>query len=320
MSNATTAQTTASSELTATHTATKRVFISSTGRTATQFFAKHLHTMIDHSVSLHEPGTPWPSKPKQLMGQIKDYGFYHLTLGQNKNTHSMYKLSRDYIAGVVDRDQAKQNILSINQKVDALNPADVVIYSSGHIYGLLGLIDELYEDARFVFVIRDPRDWIGSALNKMEYSLYGPIELLFRELSLQPVCFENDPYRARWQYLSKFEKYCWFYNKLNELVLEEMKDKPNFKVFRYEDVFLSDQKEEHFSALLDFAVSFEDGKIECECDTSLIGQKVDSKQSKAKHWAKWSPEQAKIMDKHCGKLMAEYGYGTEDIWSRKLEG
>ncbi|MFI3214953.1 MAG: hypothetical protein R3Y24_16715, partial [Eubacteriales bacterium] len=140
----------------------KRIFISSTGRTGTQFFAKYLRVMIENSVSLHEPGTPWFSKPKQLFGQIKDYGLYHLSIGQGKNTHSMYKLSRDYIAGDITKEKACENILSINRTVDALCKEDIIVYSSGHIYGLLGLLDQVYDDSRFVFIIRDPREWIGS--------------------------------------------------------------------------------------------------------------------------------------------------------------
>ncbi len=297
----------------------KRIFINSTGRTATQFFAKYLNKMIENSVSLHEPGTPWFSKPKQLFGQVKDYGVYHLSVGQGKNTHSMYKLSRDYVAGDVSKEAACRNILNINAKVDALcGSPDVMVYSSGHIYGLLGLLDELYDESRFVFVMRDPRDWIGSALHKVEYSLYGPIEIFFRKISLQPCCFANDAYQNEWKSMSKFEKYCWFYRALNENALAEMQGKENFAVFRYEDIFLAENKAENFKAMLDFATEFPSGKVACDFDASLIGNRVDSKQSKANAWESWTPAQAKLMMKHCGALMQAYGYGTEEAWLAKL--
>lgn len=297
----------------------KRIFISSTGRTGTQFFAKYLHVMIANGVSLHEPGTPWISKPKRLLQQIRDYGLYHLTLGQGKNTHSMYKLSRDFMAQEVTGEQAKQNILAINGQVDRLVPqAQVVVYSSGHIYGLLGLLDEVYEDSRFVFIIRDPRDWIGSALNKTEYSLYGPIEWIFRKISLQPSCLKDDPYTHQWKGMSKFEKYCWYYQNLNENAIEEMAGKGNFRIFRYEDIFLSEEKSTHFKAMLDFATAFDSGQWDCHFQGDLIDKKVDSKQSAAKGWLDWSPEQAKLMHQHCGPLMAAYGYGTEEAWLEKL--
>ncbi len=295
----------------------KRIFISSTGRTATQFFAKYMRVMIANSVSLHEPGTPWFSKPKQLFSQVKDYGVYHLSIGQGKNTHSMYKLSRDYIAGDITKEKACENILAINKKVDALCDSDVVVYSSGHIYGLLGLLDEVYEDSRFVFIVRDPREWIGSALNKTEYSLYGPIEIFFRKISLQPSCIKNDPYISQWKKMSKFEKYCWFYNKLNENAINEMKDKENFQVFRYEDIFLSEQKVENFGAMLEFATNFQSGQIEYEYKSELIGRKVDSKQSKASAWEAWTPEQVEVMMKHCGDIMKKFGYGEEEAWKKK---
>lgn len=296
----------------------KRIFISSTGRTATQFFAKYLRVMIANSVSLHEPGTPWFSKPKQLMGQVKDYGVYHLSIGQGKNTHSMYKLSRDYIAGEIREEQACANILAINSKVDVLCESDIIVYSSGHIYGLLGLLDKVYEDSRFVFIIRDPREWIGSALNKVEYSLYGPIEIFFRRISLQPSCFRDDPYRDKWKKMTKFEKYCWFYHKLNENALNEMKHKENFQVFRYEDIFLSENKARNFGEMLDFATDFKSGKAECKHMPELIDQKVDSKQSKAASWESWEPEQVRMMMEHCGEMMETFGYGNEEQWKKKV--
>ncbi len=296
----------------------KRIFISSTGRTATQFFAKYLKVMIEDSESLHEPGTPWFSKPKQLLQQAKDYGVYQLSIGQGKNTHSMYKLSRDYIAGDITKENACKNILRINGKVDELCDAEVIVYSSGHIYGLLGLLDEVYDDSRFVFIIRDPRDWIESALHKIEYSLYGPIEIFYRKISLQPSCIQDDPYREQWKQMSKFEKYCWFYNKLNENAISEMKDRENFQVFKYEDIFLSEHKKENFGAMLEFATDFQSGQAMCDFKSELIDKKVDSKQSKARAWETWTPEQAQILMKHCGEIMKKYGYGEEEVWKQKI--
>lgn len=295
----------------------KRIFISSTGRTATQFFAKHLNSMIENSASLHEPGTPWVSKPKRLFKQIKDYGLYHLTLGQNKNDYSMYKLSRDYVAGDISKQDACKNVLKINGVVDDLYNSDVIVYSSGHIYGLLDVLDTVYDDSNFIFIVRDPRNWIGSALNKTEYSLYGPIEILFRKISLQPSCFKNDPYKDNWKNLSKFEKYCWFYNKLNENAFNDMKNKPNFKVFKYEDIFLSKDSVENFGEMLEFATTFKSGKINCTYKPELIGQKIDSKQ-KTSTWVDWSDEEAKIMMKHCGNIMKQFGYGEELEWKKKI--
>lgn len=296
----------------------KRIYISSTGRTATQFFAKYFKEMIECSISLHEPGTPWFSKPKRLLKQVKNYGIYQLSIGQGKNTHSMYKLSRDVIAGDITHEKACQNIINIDNRIDIPEGTEVMVYSSGHIYGLLGLLDEVYEDSRFIFVIRDPRNWIGSALNKVEYSLYGPIEIFFRHISLQPSCCQDDPYRDEWKTMTKFEKYCWFYNKLNENAINEMKDKENFKVFRYEDIFLSDHKVENFKDMLSFATDFKSGQVKCNYLEGIIDRKVDSKQSHSS-WEEWTPEQAKLMMKHCGNIMKEYGYGEEVSWKTKIE-
>ncbi len=298
----------------------RRIFITSTGRTATQFFAKYFSKIIDNSVALHEPGTPWVFKTKQLLTQIRDFGVYHLTIGQGKNTHSMYKLSRDYVANDITKEQAVKNIKKINGVVDSLHDCDVFVYSSGHIYGLLDLLDETYPDSRFVFLVRDPREWIGSALKKFSYTLYGPVELFFRKISLQPNCFKDDPYIQNWGALSKFEKYCWFYCKLNNIVLDSMMGKQNFKVFKYEDLFLSEDKDVHFYGLLDFATNFNSGKAPFKDASKFITKRIDSQQKKEHcNWENWTTQQAEIMMKHCGKLMQEFGYGDEKLWKEKLK-
>ncbi len=298
---------------------TKRIFINSTGRTGTQFFAKYLNKMIPNSVALHEPGTPWIRKTKQLLEQINDYGLYHLTLGQSKNTHSMYKLSRDYIAKEISREKAIKNILKINNKVDSLNKAKVCVYSSGHIYGLLDLLDEVYPDSKFVFIVRDPRDWINSAMNKFEFTLYGSVEIFYRKISLKPDCFENDPYMSKWEHMSKFEKYCWFYNKVNNIALTAMKDKNNFKVFKYEDIFLSENKAQQFNNVLEFATDFEEGKLEYTNIHKYLNVKIDSVRiDEQAKWHNWPKEKAQIMAEHCGKLMKQFGYGNESNWREKL--
>ncbi len=298
----------------------RRIFITSTGRTATQFFAKYLNQIIENSVALHEPGTPWVFKTRQLLTQIRDFGVYHLTIGQGKNTHSMYKLSRDYVAGDITKEQAIKNIKRINGVVENLHNCDVFVYSSGHIYGLIDLLDEAYPDSRFVFVVRDPREWIGSALKKFSYTLYGPVELFFKNLSLQPNCFKDDPYLEKWDTLSKFEKYCWFYNRLNNLALTTMQGRPNFKVFKYEDLFLHEDKNTHFNGLLEFATNFNSGKAPFNNASKYIHKRIDSQQKKEHtNWEKWTTEQAEIMMKHCGKLMDEFGYGKETLWREKLK-
>ncbi len=294
---------------------TKRIFICSTGRTGTQFFAKYLNKFIKNSVALHEPGTPWVSKPLALLNSIKNYGVFHLTIGQGLNTHSMYKLSRDYIAKKITKQNAIINISNINSRVDKSYNADICVYSSGHIYGIMDLLNETYKDSRFVFVVRDPRTWIGSALNKFEYTLYGPVELFYRNLSLRPSCIENDEYTQLWKSMTKFEKYCWFYNALNTIVLNKMQNKPNFKVFKYEDIFLSENKKQHFNELLDFATNFDSGRVEYQNLHNLLDKKVDSKQkSQTCVWEHWEKEKAKIMHKHCGALMKTFGYGNEPLW------
>jgi hypothetical protein len=121
--------------------------------------------------------------------------------------------------------------------------------------------------------------------------------------------------------MSKFEKFAWYYNKLNTLVLESMKDKKNFKLYRYEDLFLGEKKEENFIDLLEFSTKFDDGfSRNYTFEPSFLKKKINSASDEYKipHWKNWDKKKAQILQKHCGDLMDMFGYGKEPEWLEKL--
>lgn len=278
--------------------------------------------MIEDTTSLHEPGTPWLSKPFNWPQQLKKYGLYHMTIGQFKPTHSMFKLSTDRIRGKVSDGKAKLYIKKMRSElIKDLNDS-IYVESSGHMYGVLDLLDEVFSYSNFVFIIRDPRNWLRSAMNTMEYILYGPLDPSFLNLSLKASYLLDDSYYNKWGQLSRFEKYCWYYNKLNGFVLEKMQDKSNFKVYRHEDLFGEQTRDQTFTDMLRFASNFRDGfSRRVNYKPKLMDNKVHSNAKKKNfpHWREWNEHMTQILEKHCHTWMKLYGYGQEPEWQDKLD-
>lgn len=291
------------------------VFITSTGRTATQFFAKSLSVMVENCTAFHEPGTLWLSKPGKWAQQTKQFGLYAMTVGQMSKKHCMFKLSNYRYNGYIDDEEVAKYIYNMRKSfIDDLDHG-LYIESSGHIYALLDVMDKVFINSKYIFIIRDPRTWIQSALTTFEYILYGPIDLPFLRLSPKAKDIPNDPYKDEWKNMSKFEMYCWFYTRLNEFVLKSMEGKDNFKIYKFEDLFASEKKEEYFRDMLEFISTYKDGKQEkIKLKKELLKEKKHSNADKYTSWKKWSPDKAKILQKHCGELMKRFGYGDEQEW------
>ena len=277
--------------------------------------------MIDDCTSIHEPGTPWLTKPDKWTKQLKKFGLYHMTIGQLKPSHSMFKLSTDRVRKDISEDRAKFYIHNMRKYLLDNMESNLYVESSGHIYGLLDLIDEVFPNSKFIFIIRDPRDWVRSALNTYEYILYGPLDLDFLDISLKAKDIKEDEFHNKWNEMSKFEKYCWYYNKLNGFVFEKMKFKENFTVYRHEDLFSIDKRDNTFVNMLNFASKFEDGfSKKIDYKKRLMDNKIhsNSQNNNIPHWKNWDKERVRILYKHCRTWMKLFGYGEEEKWQQKI--
>jgi len=298
------------------------VFIVSTGRTGTKFIGKVLPSMIDDCYSTHEPAGVFVTDRSKWKNDIKKYGFLRMTVGQLTPKYSMYKLSSDRRAGRVSDDKALRYIEQMRKSVLKDVIPGLYVESNNHLHGVVDLLEKVFPNSRVVFVIRDPRTWIRSVMSTKASLLYSKIDLPFLNISMKATDFKDDLYAQKWKDMSKFEKLSWYYNKLNSFVLEKMSGKSNFKVYRYEDLLINQDREKYFKEFLDFITNFEDGfSKNYEFKPQLLNRKVNSssKNYVIPHWKEWKNKEAVIMEKHCGQLMKKFNYGQESEWNEKVE-
>jgi hypothetical protein len=297
------------------------VFITSTGRTGTRFLAKSLSKMVEDCYAVHEPANVFIKDLKKWSDDIKRFGFYQMTVGQFLPSKSMCKLSTYRRRGKITDEKTKEYIKGLRKQILEETKESLYVESSNHLHGVIDLLGDVFPNSKVVFIIRDPRTWIRSAISSPVYLLYSKVDFSFLGMSMRAFHFKDDPYSTKWNSMSKFEKFAWYYNKLNTLVLEFMKNKKNFKLYRYEDLFLGEKKEENFIDLLEFSTKFDDGfSRKYTFEPSFLKKKINSASDEYKipHWKNWDKKRAQILQKHCGNLMDMFGYGKEPEWLEKL--
>ncbi len=294
------------------------VFISSTGRTGTQFLADSLSEMIPQCRSVHEPGTLWLTKPKLFLENIKDFGLYHMSLGQLNPKYSMYTLSNLRAKGKISDDEAIHYIRKMRSHYIEKGAEELYIESSGHLFGVFDLIPQVFPDSKLIFIIRDPRNWVASALPTTEYILYGSFDW---GLSVSAEDLKEDPYHDKWHNMNKFEKYCWWYNYLNRFVMERCKNLPNIRIYRFEDLFSKETKDGYFTNMLQYAVDGSSMEGQTYYDSNRLTKPKHSKKNSRNYqgWRQWGRYRVSKLMEHCSEFMLGYGYGGEDLWVQKLE-
>jgi hypothetical protein len=175
--------------------------------------------------------------------------------------------------------------------------------------------EKKWYEHRIVHVVRDPRDYVSSAINWKNQRL--------RRLFLHhcvpfwqpnPVVCGNVSILKRMK-MNKFEYFSWIWNFKNSLFAKLFENKDNYYMVRMEDLVDSQKGNQHFRKLFEF-LKLPNRKRDWD---HLLNRKVNVSTRKAfTNWISWNSKQVKTLDGYCGELMRKYGYGNEENWIEKL--
>ena len=71
--------------------------------------------------------------------------------------------------------------------------------------------------------------------------------------------------------LEQFEKISWYWNAANTYIRASIADNPAARIYRYEDLFLGEDRAKHFGQLLEFVAESDSGyQAEFELDAALL--------------------------------------------------
>lgn len=104
----------------------------------------------------------------------------------------------------------------------------------GEINGMLAFYVEglfkVFPNARFIYMMRDPRTQIRSIHNSgiFDYEVFAG-----RDMWWWPSPRKDDPHHDEWDRMSKLEKCAWSWRLVNSSILELFEDVPEERIFRY---------------------------------------------------------------------------------------
>lgn len=272
--------------------AKKNVFILSTGRTGTVYLADILNQM-DRVLAVHEP----------------------------KPSRALNAWTTAYLEGkVADKFMAATLAAKRRKNVAGLS-LDLYVESNNFIAGFASVLDQVFENAEVVHIVRDPRDFVTSLTNRGDST------------GLRGLFNKYVPY---WAYVPKGVKkrqltpytrpaYRWV--AINRYLSDWGKKHPgSYHFFKFEEVF--DKKEPAKLKPLLKAIGLSDRQIsqldfaararEQKQGFSLLDKPASSQnQSKVQtmaKWPDWSATNKQAVSQICAPLMTQYGYGGEPNW------
>jgi hypothetical protein len=294
------------------------VIIASAGRTGTRFFGDLLSSMIPGSYSVHEPdvleGLTW-----RTWERIRTFGVYHMLLGRVLGRTGIRNLSQQFIAGRIGRQQLIAYLRRQRSAYYRDIPGEPIIESYYQWYGILPAAPEVFEHYRVVALVRDPRTWVASWMNFGAH--FGSRDLVsrFGFRRLDPIMAGDADYAELWADMSPFERLCWTWGAVNGRLLDFARTDPHTRVYRYEDLFLSQDRGRRLADLLQFITSFSDRRFPSAFEEGLLRERRHASTRQAfPDWPHWTSDQACRLEKICGPLMRELGYGEEADWALKI--
>lgn len=260
------------------------IFIISTGRTGTHFFSHFFSNNFNLIYSAHEP--------------VDDLFYLNIHYAKKDISINHAKLMLN---------SYRKNIL-----INAIrNNFLFYIESNNNLSYLIPIIREVVPNYKIVYIQRNGIDYVRSAYSM---KVLGKATKIVPFLSsddnrdrLNAKSFINDPYFEKWNEMSRFEKICWYWTKINCEIINQIKNDPNTIVFRFEKLF-NERSMLDWDTLIDFL-----GLDKYRSGNNIKSYIQNNQSNNSNHyeldeWKSWSIEQKQVFNEISGILMKEMGY------------
>jgi len=289
------------------------IVITSLGRTGTTFFSFLFEKIIQDCDSFHEPdivqyfGTP--DRVGTFIKRVRDAGIYNMVFLKLLGKWSLIQLSDARLRGELDDKNATREVLRQRANFVASKSGSVYVESNAGYYGLLDILKNVYRHHKAIYLIRDGREWVSSAMNVEElYGKKGLRKFLGHKMP-SALEFPADPLYEKWHYLSRFEKLCWAWARLNQYALKTILANSHARVFQFEKIFTGKDKYEYLDQVVKFATSIPGINVELLGSTEgWLERKINQSSTNFPAWENWSKDQKRQFEEICGPLMEDQGY------------
>jgi hypothetical protein len=253
----------------------KPVFVLSTGRCGTKWFSDLFAK--DKSLSVFHAPTPNLSiQGKYAWALAKDSGMKMSSMSSQLLAEVFFSGREQHLRYTA---KAKKRYVETNNYITFFAP----------------VLAELFPDAKFVHLIRNPVAFIRSGLDR---SYYSPVNTD----DIKRIRGDAILSRHYWENLSRYGKIAWLWNETNDFIDSFSRTVPhqNFMTFRFN---LSDT-----DGLLDMMQFLEVGVSSRQINSMLNVKKNVQKNRTAPEYYKWDKSYQEEVKNICAVLAAKYGF------------
>lgn len=291
------------------------VFIVSGGRTGTAFFGQRLDEVIAGCFSAHEPDL-FVGFNRLSYSRIRRFGWWHVVFGKMLGQTGLRTTGTRYLMGELSEQVCQERIARFRRRYHASLSQALIIESSAQWWYLVDQIPKVWPRARTISIIRDPRTWVRSWLNKGDRYVRRDRASIFPPGRLTPQKTGDTVWAGRWDRLGAFGKLAWEWRTVYSRLEQHVAGYANGRMFRFEDIFSGDGST--LEDLVQFAATHEGAGHSVSSLDGLRDQVLNASAGSEPEWPRWSPERAKLIDDLCGPIMRRYGYGLEPAWTDLL--
>jgi hypothetical protein len=298
------------------------IVVTSLGRTGTRFFATMLGEVLPGSTSLHEPDVfqivihgkqRFNRSLIRIREQVGEAGLSNLLIRKATGRWSLIRLSDVRVKGLLGHEDAVRQTLQQRGRFVRSQPGSVYVESNAGYYGLIDVLGDVYRHHKVAFLIRDGRDWVRSKMNWGEMYGKGELRSIFAHTWPTALEIDGDPYGSRWDTMSRFDRVCWAWTRLNRYALEAIPSNPDAQLFRFEDVFRSERRYDRLTELVEFVTDLPGVEpVPAEALEGWLDKKIHGSSGDFPTWDGWSIEQRETFLAMCGSLMEELGYSLDE--------
>lgn len=216
-------------------------------------------------------------------------------MANHEHRPQLIRLSTQYAHGQKSRREVRDILSDIFLTGSTFDRRYVHIESNQKYFNLIPLLDELLNEARFIWLVRDARDVVASTHSRGWFS-NNPESFAAREVD-----WEWNAYRVRgpesgdvsskeWKAMSSFEKNCWYWQYVNNTIAHDLSSvsRDSWVRIRLEDL------NRKLPELLGFF------NLHKENINVPVSNKAEYR---VKSWESWEKSQKNSFEHWCGRLM-----------------
>ena len=188
-------------------------------------------------------------------------------------------------------------------------PGSIYVEANIGYYGLLDITPAVFKHHRAIYIVRDGRTWIRSHMNWGQFYGKSGLRKLLAHNWPTATDIPDDPYAGKWKGISRFERLCWAWTRLNRYAMDTISKNPDARVFHFEKIFSGAGRYQVLDELVAFTTALPGiDPVQLRNTGGWLERKVHQSSNEFPVWQEWAEEQKKQFIEICGPLMNKLGY------------